>query len=152
MQTKLHPAAWSTSEEPSGDTMSTWRGSEKRNSLQQQVREAKQRWQQVLEQHQGEIKEKDEELQQVKEQNAQLIREKDRITQEHIQEMYLTNLHLHQRTTTLEGALQMVETLLREPAQQIRELEEVPKVSVSPDEQLETEHKLIMEASSNLVS
>ena len=59
----------------------------------------------------------------------------------HIQEMYITNLHLHQRTTTLENALQRVETLLRERAQLIRELEEVPKIPVSPDEQLETEHR-----------
>ena len=67
---------------------------------------------QVLKQHQEEIKVRDEELQKIKEQNAQLIKDKERITEEHIQEMYLTNLHLHQRTTILEGTLQKIDTLL----------------------------------------
>ena len=61
--------------------------------------------QHILEHHQKEIKVREEELQRVREQNDQLIKEKEMITQEHIQEMYLTNLHLHQRTTTLEGTL-----------------------------------------------
>ena len=39
-----------------------------------------------------------------------------------------------------------------ERAQHIRELEEVLKIPVLPDEQLETEHRLVMEASSNIVS
>ena len=64
----------------------------------------------------------------------------------------MTNLNLHRRTTDLEAALQKAETLLRERAQQIRELEEDPKIPVSPDEQLETEHRMVMEASSNIVS
>ena len=42
--------------------------------------------------------------------------------------------------------------LLREKSHQIRELEEIPKIPVSPDDQLENEHKLVMEASSNIVS
>ena len=56
-----------------------------------------------------------------------------RITQEHIQDLYMTNLNLHRRSTDLEAALQKAETLLRERAQQIRELEEVPKIHVSLD-------------------
>ena len=81
-----------------------------------------------------------------------MVKEKDRITQEHIQESYLTNLNLHRWTTDLEWALQHTEALLREQTQQVRELEDVPKIPVSPDEQLETEHRLVMEASSNIVS
>ena len=34
----------------------------------------------------------------------------------------------------------------------VRELEEIPKIPVSPDDQLETEHRLVLEASSNLVN
>ena len=52
----------------------------------------------------------------------------------------------------LEDALQRAERLLRKRAQQIRELEEIPKIPVSLDDQLETKLRLIMEASSNLVS
>ena len=52
----------------------------------------------------------------------------------------------------MEQALHKVETLLREKTQQVSELEEIPKIPVSPDEQLETEHRLVMEASSNIVS
>ena len=58
------------------------------------------------------------------------------------------NMSLHHRTTELETALQRSNTLLREKSQQIRELEEIPKIPVSPDDQLENEHRLIMEASS----
>ena len=36
--------------------------------------------------------------------------------------------------------------------QQVHELEEVPKIPISPDDQLENEHRLVMEASSNIVS
>ena len=61
-------------------------------------------------------------------------------------------MSLHRRTIELETALQKCETLLREKTQQIHELEEIPKIPVSPDDQLETEHRLIMEASSNIVS
>ena len=43
-------------------------------------------------------------------------------------------MNLHRRTTDLEAALQKAETLLHEKAQQISELEEVPKIPVSPDE------------------
>ena len=57
---------------------------------------------------------KEAKIQELWKQNDKLVKEKDRITQEHIQEMYLTNLHMHQRTTTLEGTLQRAETLLRE--------------------------------------
>ena len=81
-----------------------------------------------------------------------MLKEKDKITQEHIQEAYLANLNLHRRTTELEEALHRAEMLLRERTQQIRELEDVPKIPVSPDDQLETEHRLVMEASSNIVS
>ena len=88
----------------------------------------------------------------MREENDKLVKEKDRVTQEHIQETYLTNLNLHQRTIDLERALHQAEALLRERTQQVRELENVPKIPVSPDEQLETEHRLVMEASSNIVS
>ena len=64
----------------------------------------------------------------------------------------MTNLNLHRRSIDLEAVLQKAETLLRERAQQIRELEEVSKIPVLSDEQLEIEHKLVMEASSNIVS
>ena len=52
----------------------------------------------------------------------------------------------------LENALQSAENLLRQPAQQIRKLEEIPKILVSLDDQLESEHRLIMAASSNIVN
>ena len=52
----------------------------------------------------------------------------------------------------METALQEVETLLRERTQQVRELEVVPKIPISPDDQLENEHRLVLEASSDLVS
>lgn len=87
----------------------------------------------------------------LREENDKLVKEKDRITQEHIQESYLTNLNLHRWTTELERALHKAEALLRERTQQVRELEDVPKIPVSPDEQLETEHRIVMEASSNMV-
>ena len=61
-------------------------------------------------------------------------------------------MSLHHRTVELEPALQRSETLLREKTQQIRELEEVPKIPVSSDDQLKTEHRLVLEASSNIVS
>ena len=112
-------------------------------SSQQQVQEVEQSLQQVLEQNQRQIKAKDEELQKIKEHNDKLIKEKEHITQKHIQEAYQTNMSLHRRTMELEKALQEAETLLRE---------EVPKTPISPDDQLETEHRLVMEASSNLVN
>ena len=34
----------------------------------------------------------------------------------------------------------------------VRELEEIPNIPISPDDQLETEHRLVLEASSNLVN
>ena len=52
----------------------------------------------------------------------------------------------------MEATLQSAKSLLCERAQQIRELEEIPKILVSPDDQLEMEHRLIMENSSNIVS
>lgn len=91
-------------------------------------------------------------MQKLQHEKEELIREKERITQEHLQEAYNTNMHLHRRTTRLEGAFQSAERLLCEKEQQICELEEVPKIPVSPDEQLETEHRLIMAASSNIIS
>ena len=91
------------------------------------------------------------EIQRLREENDKLVKEKDRITQEHIQETYLTNLNLHWRTTDLEQALHQTEALLRERTQQVRELDDVPEIPVSPDEQLETEHRIVMEASSNMV-
>ena len=42
------------------------------------------------------------EIQRLKGENDKLVKEKDRITQEHIQESYLTNLNLHRRTVDLE--------------------------------------------------
>ena len=65
------------------------------------------------------------------------------ITLEHIQEAYLTNFNLHRRSIELEQALHRAKALLREKTQQIRELEEIPKIPVSPDEQLEIEHRLV---------
>ena len=61
------------------------------------------------------------------------------------------NLQLHCRTTQLEGAFQNAERLLREREQQIRKLEEIPKIPVSSYDQLEIEHRLIM-TSSNIIS
>ena len=91
-------------------------------------------------------------MQKIKEHNDKLIKEKEHITQQHIQEAYQTNMSLHQRTMELEKALQEAKTLLRERMQQVYELEEVPKIPISPDDQLKTEHRLVMEASSNLVN
>ena len=108
--------------------------------------------QQVLTQHQEEIRLRDEELRSVKQYNDKLIKEKEQITQAHIQDAYQTNMSLHRRTAELEKALQEAETLLRERTQMVRELEEIPKIPVSPDDQLETEHRLVLEASSNLVN
>ena len=61
-------------------------------------------------------------------------------------------MSLHRRTMELEKALKEAETLLRERTQQVHELEEVPKIPISSDDQLETEHRLVMQASSNLVN
>ena len=91
-------------------------------------------------------------MQKIKDEKEELIREKERITQEHHQEAYQTNMHLHRRSMQLEGALQNAERLLRERAQQIYKLEEIPRIPVSPDDQMETEDRLIMAASSNIVS
>ena len=49
-------------------------------------------------------------------------------------------MHLHRRSTQLECALQGAERLLCQRAQQICELEEVPKIPLSPNDQLELEH------------
>lgn len=117
----------------------------------QQVQEAEKKMHQANQQYQEEIRIREEELRIVKAHNEQLIKEKEWITQEHIQQAYLTNLSLHQRTTQLEKALQEAENLSRERARQIRELEEIPKIPISPDEQLETEHRIVMQASSNMV-
>ena len=61
-------------------------------------------------------------------------------------------MSLHRRTTNLENTLQEAEALLREKTQLVRELEEIPKIPISPDDQLETEYRLVLEASSNLVN
>ena len=124
----------------------------KEQLLKQQVQEAERRMQQALTQHQVEIQVREEDLRNIKAQNEQLIKEKERLTQEHIQEAYQTNMDLHRRTAHLEKALQEAEALSRERAQQVREMEEVPKIPISPDDQLETEHRLVMESSSNIVS
>ena len=116
-------------------------------SVQQQVQEAQQRLQQVQEQHQSQIKAKDEELQHIKEHNEKLIKEKEHITQQHVQEAYQTNMSLHRRTMELEKALQEAKTLLRERTQQVHELEEVSKIPISLDDQLKTEHRLVMQDS-----
>lgn len=105
----------------------------------------------MLTQHQAEIQVREEELRNIKAQNEQLIKEKERITQDHIQEAYQTNMNLHRRTAQLEKALQEAETLSRERAQQVHEMEEIPKIPISPDDQLETEHRIVMQASSNMV-
>ena len=91
-------------------------------------------------------------MQKLQHEKEELIREKERITHEHLQEAYQTNMHLHQRIMQLEGAFQSTERLLCEKEQQICELEEVPKIPVSPDEQLEMKHRLIMATSSNIIS
>ena len=49
-------------------------------------------------------------------------------------------MHLHKRSMQLESALQGAKRLLCERVQQIRELEEVPKILTSLDEQMETDH------------
>ena len=85
-------------------------------------------------------------MQKIKKHNDKLIKEKEHITQQHVQEAYQTNMSLHRRTVELEKAFQEAETLLRERTQQVRELEEVPKIPISSDDQLETEHRLVMEA------
>ena len=102
--------------------------------LQQQVHQAEQTMQQILMQHQEEIRLRDEQLQNIKHHNDKLIQEKEQLTTTHIQEAYQTNLSLHRRTNELEKALQEAETLLRERTQLVRELEEVPKIPVSPDD------------------
>ena len=84
--------------------------------------------------------------------NDTLIKEKAQITQAHIQEAYQTNMSLHRRTTELEQALREAEHLLREKTQLVRELEEIPKIPISLDDQLEAEHRLILESSSNIVN
>ena len=91
------------------------------------------------------------EIQRLRQENDKLVKDKERITQEHIQESYLTNLNLHRRTVELEQTLQKTEALLRERTQQVREMEEIPKIPISPNDQLETEHRLLMQASSNMV-
>ena len=88
----------------------------------------------MLTQHQEEIRIREEELWNIKAQNEQLVKEKERITQEHIQEAYQTNMNLHRRTAELEKALQEAETLSRERAQQVHEMEEIPKIPISPDD------------------
>ena len=63
MQTKLHTTSWRAGQEQEEIKQALEEARKKETSLQQQVREAEQRLQQVLEQHQREIKAKDEELQ-----------------------------------------------------------------------------------------
>ena len=118
----------------------------------QQVQEMEQTLRQAIQQHQEEMRVRDEELRIIKAQNDQLIRDKELITQQHIQEAYETNMSLHRRNAELQKALHEAEALSRERAQQVREMEEVPKIPISPDDQLETEHRLVMEASSEIVS
>ena len=60
-------------------------------------------------------------------------------------------MSLHRRNAKLEKALQEAETASRERAQLVRELEEITKMPISPDDQLETEHRIVMQASSNMV-
>ena len=117
----------------------------------QQVQEAERKMHQANEQYQEEIRIREEEIRIVKAHNEQLVKEKECITKEHIQEAYLTNLNLHQRTTDLEKALHDAEAVSRERARLIREMEEIPKIPISPDDQLETEHRIVMQASSNMV-
>ena len=61
-------------------------------------------------------------------------------------------MSLHRCTVELDTMLQRTEALLCEKTQQVCELEEVSKIPASPDNQLENEHRLVMEASSNIVS
>ena len=121
-------------------------------ALRQQLQQTEHQWQQAHLEYQAQQQQNEVEIQRLRDENDKLVKEKDRITQEHIQESYLTNLNLHRRTVELEQALQKTEALLRERTQQVHELEEIPKIPVSPDDQLETEHRLILEASSNIVS
>ena len=72
--------------------------------------------------------------------------------QQHIQEAYQTNLQLHGRTTQQESAFQNIERLFWEREQQIHELEEILKIRITLDDQLATKHRMIMVASSNIVS
>ena len=102
--------------------------------LQQQLQEAEQTTHHILAQHQAELKAKDGELQSIKAQNDKLIKEKAHITQEHIQEAYQMNMSLHRRTMELEQALREAEQLLRARTQLVREMEEIPKIPISPDD------------------
>ena len=108
--------------------------------LHQQVQDLEWQLQQAKEEHHMEKEAQEVEIQKIKAHNEELIRDKERITQDHLKEAYRTNLHLHRRSTQLEDALQGAERLIRERAQQIRELEEIPKIPVSLDDQLEMEH------------
>ena len=74
------------------------------------------------------------------------------IIDEQVQHAYKMNMDLHHCTMQLEQVFQWKEQLLCQREQQIKELEEVPKIPVSPDEQLEKDHKMIMMASSNIVT
>ena len=58
----------------------------------QQVQEAERKMHQANEQYEEQIRIRDEELRIIKAHNEQLVKEKECITQEHIQEAYLTNL------------------------------------------------------------
>ena len=99
--------------------------------LQQKLQDMEKRLHQAQVEYQEHQQAKEAEIQELRQQNDKLVKEKDRITQQHIQEAYLTNLNLHRRTTELEQALHKAETLLREKAQQVCELEEIPKIPVS---------------------
>ena len=60
-------------------------------------------------------KEADEvEKQKLQQEKEDLIKEKDRITQQHIQKAYQTNLQLHRRMMQLESAFQNAKWLLKE--------------------------------------
>ena len=85
--------------------------------LKQKLQDMEQQWHQAHMEYQEQLQAKEAEIQELRKQNDKLVNEKDRITQEHIQETYLTNLNLHRRTTDLEQALHKAETLLRERTQ-----------------------------------
>ena len=67
--------------------------------LRQKVQDLERSLQQAQEDHQKEKEARDTELQKIRGMNEELIRDKDRIMQQHIQEAYQANMHLHARST-----------------------------------------------------
>ena len=74
-------------------------------ALRQQLQDTEHQWQQANAEYQAQQQRSEAEIQRLREENDRLVKEKNRITQEHIQESYLTNLNLHRRTVDLEQEL-----------------------------------------------